>query len=74
MTRWLIYLRHRAAHRLKWNDGYVVSAWSGDALWIAYRCAGCGEVSGAHIADHRYRGAALTKQSRRMPAETEWRR
>lgn len=65
-------LRHRLAHRLKLNRGYVVSGRSGDAVWIAYRCIECGQVSGAHIAEHIFGAAMITKESRRAP--TEWRR
>jgi len=43
--------RHRVAHQLRWQTGYVVSGWSGRALWIGFRCARCGEVTGAHISD-----------------------
>lgn len=28
-----------------------MSGWSGNALWVGFRCARCGDVSGAHIID-----------------------
>jgi hypothetical protein len=65
-------LLHELAHRLGWQLGHVVSAWSGDALWIGFRCAACGRVTGVHIAEHRYPGAVLTKDSLTPP--TVWSR
>jgi hypothetical protein len=42
-------LIHRLIHRLHWQHGYVVSAWWNDELWIGFRCAECGQVTGAHV-------------------------
>jgi hypothetical protein len=64
-------LLHEIAHRLGWCEGYVVSAWSADALWVAFRCADCGRVSGAHIAEYRF-GLGRTEQSLTPP--TVWHR
>lgn len=50
-------LLHRLAHVFFWNYGEVVSAWSGDTLWIAFRCATCGRCTGAHRSRHRRRCA-----------------
>jgi hypothetical protein len=53
LTNRLREARHRWAHRLHWQRGYVVSGWSDDALWIGFRCIECGEVHGEHIAEWR---------------------
>jgi hypothetical protein len=59
--------RHGWAHRLGWATGYVVSGWSGDALWIGFRCTKCDRITGAHVAEHRYPGAVLSKESLTPP-------
>lgn len=43
-------MRHWLAHRLGWNGGRVVS-WTDrhGAVWVAFRCSGCGSYFGAHI-------------------------
>jgi hypothetical protein len=43
-------LLHRIAHILGWNEGYVVSALDDKGLvWIAFKCATCGDVSGREV-------------------------
>jgi hypothetical protein len=45
MIRWL----HRLAHRLSWQLGTIVSAVDRrGTVWIGFKCATCGEVSGIH--------------------------
>ena len=40
---------HQVAHFLKWNLGTVVSARRQDqVLWMGFRCATCGWVTGKH--------------------------
>lgn len=40
-------MRHRIAHWLHWNLGTVVSALDErGTVWIGFRCATCGKVSG----------------------------
>lgn len=43
---------HNLAHFLGWNLGTVVAATDHghDLVWVAYRCAKCGKVSGKCIA------------------------
>lgn len=38
-------IRHRIAHWLGWNGGSGVSGIHGNAVWVGFRCAGCGRVS-----------------------------
>lgn len=38
--------RHRLAHRLRWQLGYVVSAHDqAGNVWLGFRCATCGRLS-----------------------------
>lgn len=41
---------HWLAHRFGWNEGGIVFARSAarDRVGVAFRCSGCGKVSGAH--------------------------
>jgi len=55
---------HEIAHRLKWTHGYVVSAWSGDALWIGFECATCKRVTDVHVVEYRHAGEVMTKADR----------
>jgi hypothetical protein len=64
-------LLHEFVHWLHWQRGYVVSAWSADALWIGFECADCKRVTGAHIAEYRF-GLGRTEQSLTPP--TVWNR
>lgn len=42
-------MRHRIAHWLHWNLGFLVSALDErGTVWIGFRCATCGKVSGIH--------------------------
>lgn len=41
-------LLHTIAHALHWQYGETVSNWSGDTLWVAFRCRTCGSITGAH--------------------------
>lgn len=45
MTLW-----HRLKHALGLQRGVVVSAIWNRAVWIGYRCGGCGKVTGKHVA------------------------
>lgn len=49
--RGLTRARHRIAHWLGWNGGYVVSGTHAGQVWVGFRCAGCGQVS--HYAPSR---------------------
>ena len=43
-------LIHRLSHWLGWNGGHVVSALDDNGrVWIAFKCATCGDVSGRDI-------------------------
>lgn len=64
LIRRLREARHRLAHRLHWQRGYVVSGWSDDALWIGFRCDACGKVTGAHIAETKSGAAPPTVWTR----------
>lgn len=47
MTR--MALLHRIAHWFGWNLGHVVSALDDrGTVWIGFRCATCGRISGIH--------------------------
>ena len=41
---------HRLAHILHLNVGYVTTALDHDRqVWVAFRCAGCGQISRKHM-------------------------
>lgn len=39
-------LAHRVAHLLHRNQGHVVSGTDQHGMWVAFECAGCGEIQG----------------------------
>ena len=40
---------HWIAHMFGWNGGKVITKRDEfGQLWVAFRCSGCGRVSGAH--------------------------
>lgn len=42
-------LLHRLAHLTHWNLGSVVSALDANGtVWIGFRCARCGKITGVH--------------------------
>jgi hypothetical protein len=44
-------LRHMLSHWLGWNTGHVVSALDDEGnVWIGFRCATCGAITGRHVA------------------------
>lgn len=46
MKGWL----HGAAHLFGWNTGVVVSTYDKHGnLWMAFRCSGCGRVTGKEL-------------------------
>lgn len=40
----IIYLKHKLAHFLGWNKGNVETWICENALYVGFRCSGCGKL------------------------------